>query len=296
MVESSFRTILVSGDEKYDFSVIESWHIVIQELPDIVHIGVLGTSEDVEKNFQNFVHEEKYKSSSCDFVLITEAGELIASNIEDRWKLHVEDIHEAFQRPIEQPDEYKNTAHAFLKEKFNELDENFDRIEVNEIIQAVSKQFAELVARDPRALEQLEWRDLERMLAEVFSGIGFEVKLTPPSKDGGKDIILQCVVSGRMHSYIVEIKHWRSSTRVGGSALKDFIGVVVKEKRDAGIFLSTYGFTSNAFEAISEIERHKIRCGEKEKIISLCKTYVDAQNGLLLSSELLPAILTDGTS
>jgi hypothetical protein len=39
-------------------------------------------------------------------------------------------------------------------------------------------------------LDHLEWRDLERMMARVMEGLGFKVTLTPPSKDGGKDLIL----------------------------------------------------------------------------------------------------------
>jgi sulfur transfer protein SufE len=39
-------------------------------------------------------------------------------------------------------------------------------------------------------LEELEWHDLERTVADIFDGLGFLVTLTPPRKDGGKDIIL----------------------------------------------------------------------------------------------------------
>ena len=44
------------------------------------------------------------------------------------------------------------------------------------VLQAVrdlSNELASLVARDPRALDRIEWRDLERMLALVFERLGF---------------------------------------------------------------------------------------------------------------------------
>ena len=69
-----------------------------------------------------------------------------------------------------------------------ELDRQSIGAEVREILRVVSRKFATLIAQDPRALDELEWRDIERTIAEVFDGLGFSVTLTPPSKDGGKDV------------------------------------------------------------------------------------------------------------
>ena len=74
--------------------------------------------------------------------------------------------------------------------------------------------------------------------------------LTPPAKDGGKDVVLRCYVQGRQAEYFVEIKHWRSPSRVGGGALRDFLNVIVREGRDGGLFLSTYGYCDNAFDQL----------------------------------------------
>jgi HJR/Mrr/RecB family endonuclease len=84
----------------------------------------------------------------------------------------------------------------------------------------MSKKFALLIAQNPRALDEIEWRDIERTIAEVFDGLGFLARLTPPSKDGGKDVVLECTVSGQRAEYLVEIKHWRAGSRVGGGALR----------------------------------------------------------------------------
>ena len=109
--------------------------------------------------------------------------------------------------------------------------------EVREILQVVSRKFAAMIAKDPRVLDEIEWRDLERTIAEVFEGIGFSVTLTRPSKDGGKDVILVCQVQGEQAEYIVEIKHWRSGKRVGRAVLLDFVNVIVREGRKGGLFL-----------------------------------------------------------
>ena len=153
-------------------------------------------------------------------------------------------------------------------------------VEVRILMQNLSRKCAELIAENEDALNQFEWRDMERIMAEVFDGLGFEAELTAGSKDGGKDIVLTWSVAGQKSKYYVEIKHWRSSTKVGSSAVQDLLNVVVSEKIDGGLFLSTYGYTANAFEQLTTIDREKLRFGDKDKIVKLCKTYVKAKSGL----------------
>ena len=295
MVDHQFEKIAATGSPDCDYTSMVTWHAAIQGESNTVHIGVLASSDEIEQHFDEFVKKKEYDYTWCDFLLITEAGEILASYIGQQWEVHTPDVHQAFRRPLEDPERYRSVAREYIQRQFDELDKEFDRSEVQVIIQTLSQKFAEMVARNPLVLNELEWRDMERMLAEVFRGIGFGVRLTPPSKDGGKDVILTCIVSGNEHSYIVEIKHWRSATKVGSTAIKTFFDIVVREKRNAGVFLSTYGYTSSAIRVLTEVERHKITLGEKEKIVSLCKTYLDAGQGLVVPPELLPRVLLDET-
>jgi restriction system protein len=164
--------------------------------------------------------------------------------------------------------------------------------EVRILMRTLSSQLACLIASAPSALAELEWRDLERVVAEVFSGLGFGVTLTPGSKDGGKDVILTCFVRGRRAEYYVEIKHWRSSTRVGRASVEQLLKVVVEEQKDGGLFLSTYGFTENAFEQLTTIDRQRLKFGDQEKIVSYCQTYVKARAGLWAPPENLAELIS----
>jgi restriction system protein len=166
--------------------------------------------------------------------------------------------------------------------------------EVSVLMRELSSKLAHLIASAPSALAELEWRDLERVVAEVFSGLGFGVTLTPVSKDGGKDVILTCSVRGKRAEYYVEVKHWRSSTRVGQSAVEKLLKVVVEEHKDGGLFLSTYGFTENAFEQLTTIDRQKLKFGDQERIVSCCQTYVKARAGLWAPPENLAEIISFG--
>jgi hypothetical protein len=147
------------------------------------------------------------------------------------------------------------------------------------IVKDASRCLAEHVAKFPRALMQIEWRDFERMLATVFEGLGFAVTCGRGSKDGGIDLI----VRAKSSTYIVQAKHWTSGKKVGGSVLKATISIALHRGADAGIVLSSSGFAKNAATAVTTLERARLCIGGCWEIHSLCRTFVGASQGLLLS-------------
>jgi len=186
---------------------------------------------------------------------------------------------------------------------FNRLGDWIRELEVEEIesnvlkiLRSCTQHIIMAILDNPNTLIDLEWLDVERMVAELFRGLGFKVELTPTSKDGGKDIILELEESGETKSYIIEIKHWRSKQKVGMSAIDKFVKIVVKEKRTGGLFLSTYGVSEEAVASLTKIDRKKVKFGDKEKIISLCETYIKKKDsGLWLKNLELEKLLLHKT-
>lgn len=167
---------------------------------------------------------------------------------------------------------------------------------VVKILKDCTKRIIMAILNDPNTLKDLEWLDMERMVAELFRGLGFKVELTPSSKDGGKEVILELEEIDKKKSYVIEVKHWRSGQKVGKSAVDKFVRIVVKENRTAGLFLSTYGVSSEVVESLSKIERKKVKFGDKEKIISLCETYIKKkESGLWLRNLELENLLLHNT-
>jgi HJR/Mrr/RecB family endonuclease len=145
------------------------------------------------------------------------------------------------------------------------------------ILEQSSQLLAQCVADYPSALETIEWRDFERMLAAVFEGLGFGVTCGRGSKDGGVDLRLTTA----SNTYVVQAKHWVSGKRVGGSTLQATVTLAMLEGHGGAIVLSTSGFTRNAVTAITSIQRAQLRIGERWEIHSLCRTYVRVDQGLL---------------
>jgi hypothetical protein len=167
--------------------------------------------------------------------------------------------------------------------------------QVQVLIRSISHEFARLVSETPDTLDHLEWRDLERMVARVMEGLGFECELTPSSKDGGKDLILIWRATSGDQSFIIELKHWRSGKRVGKDAVSDFMNVIVSENRTGGLFLSTSGYAADRTEGLTEIARNRLWFGAKSKVVLLAKTYMRAYNGLWSPPTILPEVLFEAT-
>ena len=173
------------------------------------------------------------------------------------------------------------------------LDED-SKTKVRQAIQSLSKLLAETIAANPDALQSLEWRDLERMIAEVFSKLGFCVELTPGSKDGGKDIILSFESLEKPLHFFVEVKHW--SSPVGPSIVTNFLHLIAHSGISGGLMLATSGFSTRTFESITSLDRETLYLGAREKIVTLCRQYVACSRGIWSPPEDMTRIITDDTA
>ncbi|WP_281327360.1 restriction endonuclease [Polyangium sp. 6x1] len=166
---------------------------------------------------------------------------------------------------------------------------------VAQAVQDMCRRIAKHIAENPEELRAVEWRDAERLVGEVLSGLGFAVTLTKSAGDGGKDVIMEVEDRASSRTYIIEIKHWVCGKEVRGVHLKRFLEVVMNEKHASGLFLSTSGYAGNAFKAIAELEHQRLRVGGKEKVVQLCKSYVKSGEGLWHTPSALVEILFEGT-
>ena len=97
---------------------------------------------------------------------------------------------------------------------------------------------------NPEILKEIPYkhsRIFEEVIAEIFSGFGYEVELTKRTRDGGKDIIALRKRDGKNEKILIECKHW--SDRIDVKPIRELIGVAVTQgELPTGIILAT---TSN---------------------------------------------------
>lgn len=95
----------------------------------------------------------------------------------------------------------------------------------------------------PQDLLDLSPREFEDMVVELFTAYGHEAKRTGQVGDHGVDVIVQ---TKKGEKCVVQCKRWRGY--VGEPVVRDFYGVVMHEKADKGIIITSGKFSRSAQE------------------------------------------------
>lgn len=104
------------------------------------------------------------------------------------------------------------------------------------------------LSRRPELMHEMGSRYFEVLVAELLARQGLEVKLTPPSKDGGRDILAQLATPFGDQLLLVETKKYAPSNPVGVEIVRSLYGVVELERATAGVLVTTSRFTRGALD------------------------------------------------
>lgn len=105
------------------------------------------------------------------------------------------------------------------------------------------------LARRPEDLRTLDPRAFEQLVTELLSRqrpTGRTVRLTPPSGDGGRDLLVFDESELGTHLYLVECKRYAVDKPVGVGLVRHLYGVVEGEQATAGMLVTTSRFTGPA--------------------------------------------------
>ena len=68
-------------------------------------------------------------------------------------------------------------------------------------------------------------REFEELVTELLSSFGWQIKLSPPTRDGGFDILgITADASGLEASWIVECKRYAENRKVGVDLVRQLYG------------------------------------------------------------------------
>ena len=87
-------------------------------------------------------------------------------------------------------------------------------------------------------------RNFEHLIERLYNEIGYETQLTPPAKDGGRDILTKNTDPGKLEHSRIECK--RYNIPVGVETTRTLLGVVSDEKVNKGVIVTTSRFTRGA--------------------------------------------------
>jgi hypothetical protein len=110
----------------------------------------------------------------------------------------------------------------------------------------VNEELLDYLRRHPELLYELHPRRFEEVIAAIWSSLGYEVTLTPRSRDGGKDLYaVQRTLAGDL-LYIIECKRYSPDKPVGVEIVRGVYGVSQQERATMGVVATTSYFTKDA--------------------------------------------------
>lgn len=131
---------------------------------------------------------------------------------------------------------------------------------------SVEREILAYFGRHPELLHSLPPRKFEEIIASVFRQSGFDVELTPETRDGGIDIIAvrkDGLVGNGLH--LIECKRYLPHNTVGIGVVQRLLGVVEQHRATKGIVVTTSSFTRDA-RIVAESAQHRLTLNEYSKV------------------------------
>lgn len=139
----------------------------------------------------------------------------------------------------------------------------------------VDRALIERLRANPQDLKTINRRLLEELVAELFSGFGYQVELTKRTRDGGKDIIAvrRSEVETR---FLIECKRPDPGNPVAVSTVRELYGVKVDDGATKAILVTTSYLTPDA-KVFVEKHRWELEAKEFEGLHEWISTYLSLQ-------------------
>ena len=96
-------------------------------------------------------------------------------------------------------------------------------------------------------IKNMSHRDFEFFVAGIFENLGFNVKITQATRDGGHDIIAT-KADPIPFTLIVECKHWGENHKVDVSVVRSVYGVQTAMQANQSVIVTSSKFTRDARE------------------------------------------------
>jgi hypothetical protein len=177
---------------------------------------------------------------------------------------------------------YTNQHHAQGYSKYNPISEVYPElfksvgVEDNKQMQVdlntINDELIAYLAKHPEYLRKLDPRKFEELIADILHNQGYDVTLTPKSKDGGKDIVaIHKDIFGHQ-MFIVECKRYNENNKVGVELVRGLYGVHQAGNYNQSILATTSTFTKGAIDFAKPLN-FQLSLKDYNSVIEWCKAY-----------------------
>lgn len=141
-------------------------------------------------------------------------------------------------------------------------------------INAFEESLLKKAKHSPNIIHDFTPREFEKFIYQFFDAQGMEVKLTKPTRDGGKDlIVVQKSILGEFSIY-VECKKYDARRPISVSLIRELYGTVMADSVTAGLLITTSYFTKDAQEYTEQIKNRMSLMDYSDLVKSLNNLYI----------------------
>jgi len=144
----------------------------------------------------------------------------------------------------------------------NSLDDSLLREDFALKAESITNELISFLSRHPEYLEKLQPRKFEELVADIIADMGYDVELTPASRDGGRDVLAYISTPLGRELTIVECKRYHRENIIGIELVRQFLWVLEHEDRANRGLIATTSFFSDEAKVIER--KHKWRLGLRD--------------------------------
>jgi restriction system protein len=119
---------------------------------------------------------------------------------------------------------------------------------VKPTIVTANQGMVEALKKRPEDIFRLSPRRYEELVAELLRDMGFEVEVTPATRDGGKDILAYFKTNCGTFLSLVEAKHYRSDRKIGVELVRTLYGTLCDYQANSAMMVTTSSFSKDAHD------------------------------------------------
>lgn len=121
------------------------------------------------------------------------------------------------------------------------------------------------LAKHPEKMHDMDPRKFEELVAAIFRAKGYDVVLTPATRDGGFDMRAFHKTDVGFFLTLIECKRYLPENRVPVSVVRGLYGVTDDERATSGLIVTTSSFTKDA-KSFQEKNKHRIQLADQEDL------------------------------
>lgn len=118
------------------------------------------------------------------------------------------------------------------------------------------------LAKHPDKMYELEPRKFEELVAAIFREKGYDVVLTPRTRDGGLDIRAFYKSDVGVFLTLIECKRYGPKRPVSVEIVRGLYGVTESERANAGLIVTTSSFTKDA-KSFQDKNKYRIQLADQ---------------------------------